>query len=195
MAIETLSREPERITQGETLRWRRELPAFPATDGWVLKYALVHAGGRQLVTAEADGAAHLVEVASATTAAWAAATYAWQAWVELEDGTRAWVGTGQLVVAQDLAAAGAADGVDPRTHAQRVLEAIEAVLEQRASQAQLGYTIGTDHGSRQLAYIPHAELLALRDRYRLEVQQEQRAARVAAGLGHAGRVVVRFGGW
>jgi hypothetical protein len=69
-----------------------------------------------------------------------------------------------------------------------VLEAIEAVLEGRASSEVAQYEIA----GRSLRYIEPAQLLKLRDRYRAEVAREDAAQRVAAGLPDARRVFVRF---
>lgn len=173
--------EPARVTAGDTATWTRSLPDFPATDGWVLSYALVRTGVLLGITASAQGADHLVSVAAATTAAWQPGRYAWQASVA-RGAERHTIGTGYLEVLPDFAAQ--AGGHDGRSHARRVLEAVEAVIEGRASQAHAEYAIA----GRQLKFIPIPELLALRDRYRAEV----RAQDVAAGLRAAPRINVRL---
>ncbi|UXU73696.1 hypothetical protein [Paracoccus sp. SMMA_5] len=78
-------------------------------------------------------------------------------------------------------------GHDGRSHAARVLDAIEAVLENRATMDQQKYAIN----NRELWRTPIPELLLLRDRYRAELRREQQAARRGQSL--LGRQVkVRF---
>ena len=69
------------------------------------------------------------------------------------------------------------------SHAQTVLDAIEAVIENRASLDQQSYTIA----GRRLDRMPIADLLMLRDRYKAEVFKEEVEARIAAGLGGSKR--------
>lgn len=57
---------------------------------------------------------------------------------------------------------------DLRTHPERVLAAIEAVIEQRASKDQESYTIN----GRSLNRTPIADLLKLRDKYKDEVKNQ-----------------------
>lgn len=78
--------------------------------------------------------------------------------------------------------------VDPRSHARIVLEAIQAVIENRATKDQSSYTIA----GRSLSRTPLPELLMLLDRYKGEVYREEQAARIAKGLPTSGRVLVRF---
>ena len=62
------------------------------------------------------------------------------------------------------------------------------MLERRASEAHLEYEIA----GRRLRFIPIAELLALRDRYRMEVRAEEDAERAAAGLAPRNKIRVRL---
>ena len=61
--------------------------------------------------------------------------------------------------------------LDDRTHAKKVLEAIEAVLENRAGKDQEEYSIA----GRSLKRTPLDELYALRSKYRAEVFAERLA--------------------
>lgn len=79
-------------------------------------------------------------------------------------------------------------GTDLRSHARIVLEAIQAVIENRATKDQASYTIA----GRSLSRTPLPELLMLLDRYKREVYSEEQAERVAKGLPTRGRVLVRF---
>lgn len=178
----TPTTEPDLIVAGDTAKWLRSLDDYPANASWVLSYTLVSAANRYTFTATASGADHLVTVAAATTTSWVPGTYTWRAQVS-KAGEVYTVGSGSLTVRPSFATA-----TDGRSHARRTLEAIEAVIEGRATSEVSYYMIG----GRQLRYIEPAQLLALRDRYRAEVAREDAAQRAAAGLPDKRRVFVRF---
>ncbi len=168
---------------GDTAKWLKSLADYPATAGWVLSYTLVNSAQRYTFSASASGPDHLVSVPASTTANWVAGGYAWRSQVAY-GGEVFTVGEGRVDIA---AAFGAA--VDGRSQARRQLEAVEAMLEGRATSAVAEYTVA----GRQLKYIAVPELLTLRDRLRVDVAREDSAARAAAGLPSRGRIVVRFG--
>lgn len=182
-----LEREPTCLVAGDAVAWRRSLPDYPAGAGWVVTYALRGPGAPVDLTATADGDAHVVAITSAASAALAAGRYLVAGFATLA-GDRSTFYRGELEVEpnpDELAA-----DFDPRSHARRVLESIEAVLERRATNDQKSYTVN----GRALERWPLADLLALRDRYRREVANEEGAARIAAGLGNPRRTIrTRFG--
>ena len=73
--------------------------------------------------------------------------------------------SGQIKIKPDLATLDA--GHDGRDHLQRTRDAIEAVLEKRATLDQERYKIN----NRELVRTPISELLTLRDRYRSELRR------------------------
>ena len=94
------------------------------------------------------------------------------------------VDEGQLEVLPDLAAvSGPHDG---RSHAKRVLDALEAVIEGRATVDQSSYKIN----NRELSRTPIPDLISLRKYYRAEVLRERNKA---SGVSPYGRSIkVRF---
>lgn len=175
--------EPLELRAGDTWQWTRSLADYPASAGWSLAYVFINAAAKISISASASGDDHAVTVAAATTANYAAGNYDWIARAS-KSGQVFTVGAGRITILPSLAASTA----DLRTHARKVLEAIEAVLEGRASQDVLEYQIA----GRSLKRIPLADLLTLRDRYRAEVAREDAANRVALGLPDRRRVFVRF---
>ena len=81
-----------------------------------------------------------------------------------------------------------ADTSDPRSHAKITLEAVEAVIEGRATKDQENYSIA----GRSLSRTPVADLLSLRDYYRTEFLREQRVERRNNGTGTGARILARF---
>lgn len=175
--------EPSRIVAGETAKWLTQLPDYPASAGWVLTTTLVSAAQRYVISSTASGDDHLSVAAAATTAAYVAGDYALRSQVALA-GEVFTVREGAVTVAPSYGAA-----VDARSNARRALDAIEAVLQGRAASAVADYTIN----GRSVRYTPVAELLVLRDRYRMDVMREDAATRAAQGLAPAGRIAVRWG--
>lgn len=173
---------PDTITAGLTLRVCVALTAYPASDGWALT---LHMRGSQSIdlTGTADGDAHLIAADAATTGEWVAGTY----WATLRgtDGTDVVeIDSGQIRVETDLAqVAGQYDG---RGHVEKVLEAIEAVIEGRATKDQERYRIN----NRELQRTPLSDLMLLRDKYRTEARRARAASKGQSLLGR--KVSVRF---
>jgi len=178
--------EPDLIVAGDTATWRRHFDKYPASDGWVISYALVQqrTGLQILITGTADGLDHLVNVPAATTAAWSDGDYTGAGFVTL-GANRFTVWQGTLTIAPDPA--GASPG-DLRSHARRVLDAINQVLEGRASQEVLEFTVeGTI-----LRKASVNDLLTLRDRYLVIVRKEDDAQKIANGRRTGRRLLTRF---
>jgi hypothetical protein len=155
------------LIAGDTLTFRVSLPSYPAST-WTLAYRLVPSSGSAITfTAAADGDDHLVTVAAATTAAWASGEYAWAGYVTagLERFT---VSSGRTTIKPNPASMAVAD---TRTHARKVLDALKAVIEGRASKDQMAYTID----GRSLQRMPVADLLAFQAEYERKVAKEELA--------------------
>lgn len=176
--------QQDKLYAGDSLNFATETPGYSAADGWVLYYRLVPVSGAAsaiTLSSTAEGSSHRIQATAVTTAAWSAGDYAWSSWVQLAGETYT-VQQGRLTVVDNPRTVAA--GTDLRSHAERVLESIEAVIENRATQAQSEYQVA----GRQLKYTPLSDLLALRDKYRWEVKRDRAAAR--GGLSN--RVQVRL---
>lgn len=178
--------EPTEITAGDTARWTRSLSDYPASDGWVLSYSLVKASVRIAITSTADGDDHAVTVTAATTAGWAAARYDWQA-VVTKATERYTVGVGAITVKPNFATASA--GLDNRTPARRILDALMAAYETYISSR--GHVAEYEIAGRKMKFRTVEELLQQIDHWKREVAREDQAAALAAGR-RPGRVFVRF---
>lgn len=176
--------EPATVNAGDTVRWRRALPDYPASAGWVLTYTLLNAAGRITITASAQGDDHLVSVPAGTTAGWAAGDYAWRAQVS-KAGEVYTVGEGRMTIKPSFGVS----ALETRSLARQALDAVEAYLADPNNIAAAQYEIA----GRQLRRYTLPELWAHRDRLRLEVLREEQAERLAVGLPDRRRVLVRFG--
>ena len=184
MAAPTPTTEPASLIAGDTARWVKTLPDYPASAGWALTYTLANAAQRINFAATASGDDHLVSVPATTTANWPAGAYEWRA--QVSSGSDVFtVATGSTVVQPSFGAA-----VESRSHARIMLAQIEAYLQNAGNLTAASYEIA----GRKLARYPLADLLAMRSKYQFEVAREDAAQNAARGLPDKRRVMVRFGG-
>lgn len=176
--------EPLFAIAGDTLKFLRSVPDYPASAGWSLGYTLVEKNHKITFGSTASGDDYLVNVSAATTATWAAHQYAWRAQVS-KAGEVYTVGEGRI----EIKASFAGNHFDTRSVARQGLEAIEAYLINVDNFQASQYEIA----GRSLRRYSMTELLALRDRFKAEVLREEAAQRVANGLPDTRRVFVRFG--
>lgn len=171
---------------GDTLDFLTTVEDYPPADGWTLKYRLVPrvSGTAITITAATEGTDYRVQEAPATTAAWTAGEYTWTSWVE-KSGARYTVDQGLVTLKVNPATISAYDG---RSHARKVLDAIDAVIESRATQDQMEYAIN----GRSLKRTPIADLIKMRQHYAAEVKREEKAASLAAGVHPGGKIQFRF---
>lgn len=174
---------PAELIAGDLWSWVRSLSDYPATT-WTLTYYFENAGKTFSVQATASGSDYAASIAAATTTAYQPGKYRWRA--RVTSGSESYtIESGWLTVKADPAAAGT---YDTRSHARKVLEAIEATIEGRATNDQLSMSIA----GRSISRTPMTELVDLRERYRLLVSDEDSAEDVAAGLGSKKRVFIRM---
>lgn len=179
--------EPSVIRAGDTIAWQRDVPQYPAADGWVLRYRVVWPTG----TPQSFAATHLganrwaVDLAAATTAGWAAGAATLVAYVDRSSPTaqRETLSVTPLAIEPNIATVAT---FDARSQAQRALEDLRAAL---ASYARRGHVSEYEIAGRRVRFRNSAEIVALIDHYEREVARERRAAGLLPGAG--GHILVR----
>jgi len=137
------------------------------------------------IAATNSGDDYLFAASSNATAAFTAGLYHYQIEVlETSSNNRLILDQGELDVTVDLDV----NAVDPRTHAEKMLQKIEAVLENRADADVSSYSIA----GRSLTKMSPEELLTWRDNYRREVKAHRRKLDVKHGRRTSSTVVMRF---
>lgn len=164
-----------------TLDFAVTLTAYPA-PAWSLDLLLRGPQAIDLPSAP-DDTQHRFTVTAAVTSTWPAGGY-WFSLRATQGAEVQLIDEGQITIRPDLAQI--ADTYDGRSHAEKVLTAIEAVIEGRATIDQQSYQIN----NRSLARTPIADLLMLRTRYRDELRRANMAAKGQSLLGR--KVSVRF---
>lgn len=185
-AIPTI--EPAQLRAGDTWKWTRSLVDYPAT-AWTLKYRFKSAAGGFEIIAAPSGSDYSIVASATTTAAFAAGRYEWAAWVEQGD-EKYTIAGGLIEVLPNLRAGTATAAQDTRSHARKTLDAIQAVLENRATLDQMSYTIA----NRTLQRMPIGDLLKFKIHYEAAVRAEEAADRIRRGLGGGGTIQFRLSG-
>ena len=184
--------EPSGFVAGDLVMWRRtdDLTRQYAVAGYTLTYAIrPAAGGATVVTATGtvSGGEWRISLAATVTAAMASGRWYWSAYItRTADGARVQVDDGEFLVEANRTVS----PEDTRSHAVKVLDAIEASIEGRAGDTVQSYTIG----GRQINKMGADELIKWRNYYRAEVQAEIDAARLENGLPAQNTIQVRFTG-
>lgn len=162
---------PVTIIAGDSVSWVRELSDYPA-GVWTLTYIFSNATHSFTVSTTASGTAHAAAVLAATSGAYTAGRYRWHA--RVTDGTAVHtVEDGWLTVKPNPAGS----NVDWRSHARKMLDAIEATLEGNATKGQLdlvSYSIGGEVSLTR----DREQLLKLRAQYTLELAGEEGSAQL-----------------
>lgn len=179
--VGVLTEFPKTIQAGLSLRAEIEAIDYPAPI-WSVR---AHLRGPALIDIAATGEAelHSFSVTGTDTAVYAPGLYTVS--VRATDGVDVFeIESGQVEILADVAALGA--GYDPREHAERALDAIEAVIEGRATKDQQSYTIN----GRTLVRTTIAELLQLRQTYKDEVAKLKSGGRARKLLRRQVKVVM-----
>jgi hypothetical protein len=176
---------PQEITAGDAAAWRFFSSHFPADDGWEVSYALVNAGGRISFTATADGQTHLVNLDAATTSGWAAGDYHWQAYAA-KGAERYTLDEGVIAIRPNFAAQ--TSGYDARPHVYIVRDALKAVAEDRATEAQSSMSIG----GRTISEMLPAEIMEAQKLNAAEIMRYERRQRRKRGKPTGSTYKVRF---
>lgn len=181
--------EPTEIVAGTLVQWKRaDLKEDYPLASYDLIYRFRLKNGSSVdhsVTATNSDGDYLATLSGATTSAWVAGEYYWQAFISRKsDSALLIIGTGDLLVKPTLDQ----NGADLRTHAEVMLEKINSLLEGRADKDVNSYSIQ----GRSLSKMTITDLITWRDYYRKEVAQEKRNAAIAAGKPSSATVKVRF---
>lgn len=182
MAIKTV--EPSEFIAGDSVRFIKELPDYLPEAGWALTYVFINQRERYTVAATDSGdGKHDVELTPTVTGDYSAGEYKVHGYVT--DGTdRHTIYAGSLVIQPNYTN----PSYDPRSHVKKVLDAVQAVIEEKATEDQQAVTIN----GRSITLYSIPDLLKLRDKYKAEYAEEKKRERIKKGLGHRGKIQARF---
>ena len=181
--------EPLEIVVGDFIQWKRtDLGVDYPNNLFTATYiARITGGGSSeiQIVGTASGDDYLFTVDSATSAAFSAGYYHYQLEIlRNSDSERVVVDRGTFEAIVDLDV----NNVDPRTHAEIMVDKIESVLQNRADADVSNYSIN----GRSLVKLSIDELLRWRDYYRTELSMEKRKERVRRGKSSGATIKARF---
>jgi uncharacterized transporter YbjL len=182
---------PSTLISGDSLTWLTAAGVDTVTGlpidsaAYTLATSFRGSGGSLDVTATTSGTEWSSTITAVQSAALPAGVYQWASYAS-KAGVRLTLYSGTITITANLAAANST--FEARSHNRKMLDAIEAMLESRATKEQQEYTIGT----RSLKYIPILELLQLRESYKREAFSDQQAERLAKGMPTHNRLYVRM---
>ncbi|MCG2600563.1 MAG: hypothetical protein KBO59_23955 [Achromobacter sp.] len=165
----TMTSMPARIVAGDSLTLGIAAGSYPAADGWAVSLTLQPiAGGTPVEVGGTDGAQEWVlTLTSAVSANLSIGAHRYLI-AATKAGERSTIAFGEVLVLANPAS----DATDQRSPARRALDAIDAVIEQRASSADMKFVF---EDGRSIEKVPHADLLRLRAHYARIVEREKRA--------------------
>jgi hypothetical protein len=180
---------PEEIVVGDYIQWKRSdlVDDYPTATHSAEYVARITGGGSSEIKIAATEAAtyYLFTADSATTAVFDAGFYHWQLEItETASGNRIVVDRGTFTAIVDLDI----NGVDPRSHAEKMIAKIESVLHGKADADVSSYSIN----GRSLTKMSFQELLEARNFYRAEFTREKQKERAKNGDKTGQTVLVRF---
>jgi hypothetical protein len=185
----TETKEPVRITAGETVDFVRSLGTYSAADGWSLLYE--GRGGGSVIEWQsvpaADGVSHQITVPAATTENYLPGDYDLDGYaLNGATGERKRFYSNILLVKPDLQ--GQQPDAAVQTHAQKMLASVEDTLEQMAKHdLNDSSTEGVEMRRKRVE-----ELRDLRDHYLRERENELQKAAALAGRPSRKKVRMRL---
>lgn len=181
--------EPHQFVIGDYVRWKRTdlIQDYPAATHSVAFIARLSSGGNTEFTINATSATDywLFTITSAASALYTKGHYHWQIEVvETASSNRIVVDRGTLDILFDMDV----NNVDPRSHAQIMVDKIESILEGKADADVSSYSIN----GRSLTKMSFEELLNARDFYRKEFNKEIQQELAKNGEQTNSTILVRF---
>jgi len=180
--------EPTHFAIGDFVQWKREdivgdYPVATHSAEWVAR--LAHGNSSEIKVAATEASTYyLFSIASTDSAAFTQGHYHWQLEItETATSNRIIIDTGTLDIDFDLD-----DNVDPRSHAQIMIDKIESVLQGKADADVASYSIN----GRSLTKMSFEDLNSARDYYRKEYAKELQKERARQGDNTGATILVRF---
>jgi hypothetical protein len=179
---------PTQIRQGLTYAWVESNSDYPASASWACKAYIAGPSALLTLTAVADGDDFDFTLTAAQSAALSTGTY--QIQVRFEHATTGnftpdgYINSAQVLPGLNTQVA----GYEARSHPQIVLDALNALIEGRATNVQKSMAIG----GKAAEFLTLEELITAKLKYERFVENEKSAEQVKKGLKSGKSVGVRF---
>jgi hypothetical protein len=180
--------EPNELQLGDLWAWKRtDLFNDYPTASYALSYEFNLVDGSAAsnftLTATESNNEYIIETSSTTS--YTAGEYNWVSYItRSSDSVRIKLSEGFTEIQENYATTTSS----VRSHAKKVLDAIEAVIENRATMDQSSMSIA----GRSLSRLTVDELMTFRDRYKVEYLKEIKKARIKNNKDSGNNIKVRF---
>ncbi len=183
------TREPGFFTAGDTVKWTRSIPDYPASQGWTLKYFLRGPSALDVSASQYNATEdYIVTIAASASATLTAGDYAWTAKVASADGSETYtVNFGTVTVKPDLSKQVA--GYDGRSQTKRQLDNINDTIEKLTKK---GYKSVQLNGKVYTLKDLNAELLPAQAALQAQYEREQARDRIDQGQAGGRRILTGF---
>jgi len=180
--------EPNELQLGDFWAWKRiDLSTDYPTASYSLSYEFNLVDGSTAanftLTATESNDEYIIETSNTTS--YTAGEYNWVSYItRSSDSARIKLSEGFTEIQENYATTTSS----VRSHAKKVLDAIEAVIENRATMDQSSMSIA----GRSLSRLTIDELLQFRDRYKAEYLKEVKKARIKNKKDSGNTIKIRF---
>ena len=181
--------EPEILVVGDRWVWKRtDVGSDYAPSSYAMSYRarLLGAGSTNFsFTASESGTDYIIEVASSTTTNYTAGTYAWNMYItRSSDSERIALDSGKFEVKANLVTS----EDDPRTHAAKMVDYLEATQESLGQKLTTAYSVS----DRSNTLRSMEEVSAQLNFYRAKFERERMVDRAKSGRRTGQNILVRF---
>lgn len=179
---------PSKLRSGLNNSWTQSSPEY--YDGFTLSYRFFNDSSAFSVSGgviSQSGSEYTVTIPYAS-ATWQHGTYRWEAYVTKDD-DKYLIDSGVVEILPNIQSSESFDG---RSHNEKVLDALRAVIERRATTDQLSVSIG----GKSIQRMPFDQLIKYAKQYEEYVRQERLSERLQGTGQYSGikKIGVRFDG-
>lgn len=180
--------EPTEFIAGDTVKWTRDLSDYPAGT-WTLTYYFRGNVKKEVLCTVSSGL-HLATISAATSATFPPGEYFVFARASY-NGEEFTIWQGRVTVKENPETGSSAQ--DRRSHAKKMLDAIEAMMEGVASRFEASYEVSAPGmTSRRLETCNRLDLIKFHAHYKQLYAQEMDAERIAQGKKPRNRILTVF---
>jgi hypothetical protein len=185
-ATKQLTSEPTSIRAGDIVEWTKSFSDYSAADGWSLSYRFVNSSNAYTaISAVVNGNGFVLTITKTITATYVAGKYTLFGWVT-KGSEQYQIYNGECEVLVDISALTV--GYETRSHVKRVLDALEAVIEGRATEKERSVSIG----GQAIELMTLAELRQEWLKYKHYYNDELAADKIANGKDSGKKILVRL---
>ncbi len=179
------SQVPDEFHAGDSFLLELSGGDYPPPE-WTASIVLSNSSVRNTAAGTSSGSLHRIDIAPATTSNWATGSYSWQIYAE-KTGYRVTLASGNIKILANIG--DASQGNDVRNFPRTVADALESIIQNRATKEQL-LLAQQSVGDLNVNYVP--DVMAEWQKWNGYAEQLENANKVSAGMGGPRAIYARF---